>query len=56
MCKVMEEMRNDTAFKTTLELIKNVMLSGYNAEDAMKMLRIPLADYSKYMTDLVPAQ
>jgi len=56
----MEELRNETAevtaFKTTLALIKNVMLSGYTAEDAMKLLRIPADDYSKYMPDLMPAQ
>ncbi len=57
MCRAMEQLRNETAeataFKTTLALIKNVMLSGYTAEDAMKLLRIPANDYSKYMPDLM---
>ncbi len=56
MCRAMEEMRNDTVFTTTLALIKNVMLSGYTAEDAMKLLRIPADDHAKYMPDLMPAQ
>ncbi len=60
MCRAMEEMRNETAeataFKTTLGLIKNVMLSGYTAEDAMKLLRIPTNDYPKYLSNLIPVQ
>ncbi len=56
MCRAMEEMRNDTVFKTTLALIQNVMLSGYTAEDAMKLLRIPANDYSKYMSNLMSVQ
>ena len=55
MCRAMEEMRNEAVFKATLTLIQNVMLSGYSAEAAMKLLRIPDSDRNKYLHKLIPA-
>ena len=49
MCKVLEDMRNDTAKKTKLDEIKNVMESfGVSIEKAMESLKIPVEQQGMY--------
>ena len=41
MCKIMEEMRNETATATKLEDVKNIMKKlSYTAEQAMDLLSV----------------
>jgi NACalpha-BTF3-like transcription factor len=49
MCKVMEDMRNETAKKTKIDDIKNVMESfGVSVEKAMESLKIPETLWGMY--------
>ena len=49
MCKVMEDMRNETAKKTKIDDIKNVMESfGVSFEKAMESLKIPETLWGMY--------
>ena len=49
MCKVMEDMRNETVKRTKIDDIKNVMESfGVSVEKAMESLKIPETLWSMY--------
>ena len=49
MCKVMEDMRNETVKRTKIDDIKNVMESfGVSIEKAMESLKIPETLWSMY--------
>ncbi len=49
MCKVMEDMRNETAENTVLQSIRNLMETmKWTAEQAMDALKISDADKLKY--------
>ena len=49
MCKVMEDMRNETDKRTKIDDIKNVMESfGVSIEKAMESLKIPETLWSMY--------
>lgn len=53
MCKVLEEMRNETAEKTLVQTIKNLMeTTKWNAERAMDALKIPISEQEKYKSRL----
>lgn len=53
MCAEMEKMREDVEQRTTLKAIKNIMEGlRYTAQQAMDLLKIPLADQPKYMAKL----
>ena len=57
MCKEMEKMRNDveqrTAYKTNLDAIKHIMEGlKYTAQQAMDLLKIPVAEQDKYIAKL----
>ncbi|MBR3795150.1 MAG: hypothetical protein IKK34_03865 [Clostridia bacterium] len=50
MCRAMEEIRNDAAFKTRVEAIIGIMESfNVSVHDAMKALKIPESDYARYI-------
>ncbi len=50
MCRAMEEMRNDTAFKTMLNAVRELMKNcGWTAEQAMINLSIPEEERSLYL-------
>lgn len=50
MCRAMEEMRNDATFKARVEDIINIMESLHiTVHEAMKVLKIPEADYARYI-------
>ena len=53
MCKALEEMRNETAEKTLVQTIKNLMeTTKWNAERAMDALKIPISEQEKYKSRL----
>lgn len=53
MCKVMEEMRNETVEKTLLQTIKNLMETlKLTSDEAMKAIKIPDAEREKYRKKL----
>lgn len=53
MCKTMEDMRNDTADRTLLNSIKNLMETmKLSAEQAMNALKISAEDQKRYMAML----
>lgn len=53
MCKMMEDMRNDTFLKAKIEDIRNVMKSlKVDAEKAMDVLMIPAPDRPLYAARL----
>lgn len=53
MCKVLEEMRNETAENTLLQMIRNLMeTTKWNAERAMEALKVPLSEQEKYKAKL----
>ncbi len=48
MCRTMEEMRNDTAFKTRLDDIFMTMKKlGWTKEQALEFYEIPKSEYNK---------
>ena len=50
MCKVMEDMRNEAAEKTTVKHIENIMESfGVTIEKAMETLKIPVSQRDMYI-------
>ncbi len=50
MCRAMEEMRNDTAFKTMLNAVRELMKScGWTAEQALLNLNIPEQERPRYL-------
>ena len=50
MCRAMEEMRNDTAFKTMLNAVRELMKScGWTAEQALLNLNIPVQEHPRYL-------
>lgn len=50
MCRAMEEMRNDTAFKTRLDDISMTMKKlGWTKEQALEFYEIPKSEYDKYL-------
>jgi hypothetical protein len=50
MCKVMEDMRNETAKKIKIEAIISIMEKlKYTAEQAMDLLNIPQAERATYV-------
>ena len=53
MCKVLEEMRNETAEKTLVQTIKNLMETmKWSAEQAMAAMKIPTSEQEKYKSRL----
>lgn len=53
MCKALEEMRNETAENTLLQMIRNLMeTTKWNAERAMEALKVPLSEQEKYKAKL----
>ncbi len=53
MCKVLEEMRNETAEKTLVQTIKNLMETmKWSAEQAMAAMKIPMSEQEKYKSRL----
>ena len=50
MCRAMEEMRNDTEFKTkvkdAIQIMKNFNVT---AQEALKVLQVPETEYPRYM-------
>ena len=53
MCRVMEEMRNETAESTLLQTIKNLMETmKWAAEQAMTAMKIPPSERKKYFSKL----
>ena len=53
MCRAMEEMRNDTEFKTRLADIRN-MVETFNLSvaDVLNAMKIPESDHERYITAL----
>ena len=50
MCKIMEDMRNETAKKIKIEAIISIMEKlKYTAEQAMDLLNIPQAERATYV-------
>ena len=50
MCRAMEEMRNDTEFKTKVKDAIQIMKSfNVTAQEALKVLQVPEAEYPRYM-------
>lgn len=53
MCKALEEMRNETAENTLLQMIRNLLkTTKWNAECAMEALKVPLSEQEKYKEKL----
>ena len=53
MCKAMEDMRNETAERTTLENLKSLMETmKMTAQQAVDALKIPLDKQSNYIAKL----
>lgn len=53
MCKVMEDMRNETIDRVVLQTIKNLMETmKWSAEQAMAAMKISEADKLKYIAKL----
>lgn len=50
MCRAMEEMRNDTEFKTKVNAAIQIMKSfNVTAQEALKVLQVPEAEYPRYI-------
>ena len=50
MCRAMEEMRNDTAFKTKVEVIVKIMKNfNITVQEALRILEIPEAEHPRYL-------
>ena len=50
MCRAMEEMRNETAFKTKVEAIIKIMKKfNVTVQEAMETLEIPESEYPRYI-------
>lgn len=50
MCRAMEEMRNDTAFKTMLNAVRELMKNcGWTAKQALLNLNIPEQERPRYL-------
>jgi len=50
MCRAMEEMRNETAFRKDIEHILMLMKKlGMTKEQVLEFYEIPKADYPRYM-------
>ncbi len=53
MCKVLEEMRNETAENTLVQTIRNLMETmKWSAEQAMAAMKIPMSEQEKYKSRL----
>lgn len=49
MCRMLEEMRNETEFETRLSDIKNIMEgANWSLAEVLKLLKIPESDYERY--------
>ena len=50
MCRAMEEMRNNTEFKTNVKAAIRIMKSfKVTAQEALRVLQVPEAEYSRYL-------
>lgn len=53
MCRAMEEMRNDTEFKTRLDDIRNMVQTFHlTVIDVLKAMKIPESEYERYIAAL----
>ncbi len=53
MCRAMEEMRNDTEFKTRLDDIRNLIETlNMTVDEVLKAMRIPEAEHARYLAAL----
>ncbi len=53
MCKAMEDMRNETAERTTIENLKSIMQTlKLTAQQTMDALQVPLDKQSSYIAKL----
>jgi len=53
MCKAMEEMRNDTVFRTNVETICKMMKKlNFTVEEALNVLDIPESEHARYIAAL----
>lgn len=50
MCRAMEEMRNETAFKTKVDVIVKIMKNfNITVQEALKILEIPESEHARYL-------
>ncbi len=53
MCRAMEEMRNDTEFKTRLDVIRNLVETlNMTVDEVLKAMRIPESEHARYLAAL----